>query len=76
MSYARMIRAELDANRGVKSTKVRITSHMSRSSSAWDEVADVRRGVKKEFVKTDYLYRSKEAAVQEDTYADLRDCMI
>lgn len=47
----------------------------SSSSAAWDEVADVKRGEKKEFVKTSYLYRSNKQQDSLDPDADLRSCM-
>ena len=47
----------------------------STNSSSWDKVADVRNGVKEEFVKTSYLYKSTKKVDNSDPDADLRACM-
>lgn len=44
-NYQSVIRAELAAQRGVAYTEEVSTYHLSGSSDAWGEVADVRRGV-------------------------------
>lgn len=48
----------------------------STSTTSWDKVADVRNGVKQDFVKVHYMYRNRKVEVQDDPYADLRDCII
>lgn len=77
MTAARNNEYSYDPNRARSRAQAkRLRSTSNASSSAWDSVSDVRNGVKEDFVKVDYLYRNRNVEVQDDPYADLRDCMI
>lgn len=82
MSYSNLMSAarngdyNYDPNRRSRSRaqakRLRTTS--SSSSSAWDQVADVRNTIQQQAVG--YNYIDTTVVVEEDPYADLRDCMI